>query len=148
MAIKPKQILDTAVGLGKSAVSAVVKPLRRGDGHETSGSPTTVGAAKPGAPGGHKSGTAKTGRSAASKSTAEAAKRGATGSGKAKTKTAPKAKGSATPKDAVETGKAAAEKDKTSTPRKRATGRRTTASEAAATSGEEVADAASRKSDE
>jgi hypothetical protein len=38
-------------------------------------------------------------------------------------------------------------KDKTSTPRKRATGRRTTASRAAASSGDEVADAASGKDD-
>ncbi len=153
MAIKPKQILDTAVDLGKSAVSVAEKRLRGGDEPTTSGSPTTVGAPKPGAPRGHKSATAATGRPTASKpakrrSTAEAAKRGATGSGNGqKAKTAPKAKTSATPKAAVEKGKAKPQKDKTSTPRKRASGRRATASRAAATSGKEVADAASGKSD-
>jgi hypothetical protein len=145
MAIKPKQILDTAVGLGKAAVSAAERRLR-GDDRRRSGAPSTVGAAKPGQPGGPKSATAKP---AKRRSTAAAARRGATGSrGGAKPKTAPKAKRPATPKAAVETGKAKPAADKTSTPRKRATGRRTTASQAAATSGKEVADAASGKDDQ
>ena len=49
MAFKPKQIIATAVGLGRRAVSLAKKP---------SGPPSTVGAAKPGAPRGPKSGTA------------------------------------------------------------------------------------------
>jgi hypothetical protein len=118
MAIKPKQILDTAVGVGKSAVSAAERRLRGGERETTSGSPATVGAAKPGKPRGPKSATASTTR------TAKPAKR----------KAAPKRK--AKPK---------AKKDKTSTPRTRPTGRRTTASRAAATSGKDVADAASGK---
>jgi hypothetical protein len=109
MAFKPKQILDTALGLGKAAVSEVERRLR-GRGSETaptSGAPTTVGAAEPGKPGAPKSGTAP----------------------------------------AAEPAETAAESDKTSTPRKRATGRRSTASRAAASSGEEVADAASGKNE-
>jgi hypothetical protein len=138
MAINPKQILDTAVGLGQSAVRRL-----RGDNSGQSGAPSTVGAARPGQAGGPKSATAKP---AKRRSTAAAARRGATGSGKGvRAKTAPKAKRPATPSAAVETGKAKPAADKTSTPRKRATGRRTTASEAAATSGKEVADAASGK---
>jgi hypothetical protein len=58
MAIKPKQILDTAVDVGKSAVGAAERRLRgrRSDG--PSGAPSTVGAAKPGAAGAPKSSTA------------------------------------------------------------------------------------------
>ncbi len=84
MAIKPKQIIDTAVDLGKSAVKRGVETAERlrGSGEKTappstpgtpaakttpstatrsratSGSPSTVGAAKPGKPGGPKSATA------------------------------------------------------------------------------------------
>jgi hypothetical protein len=66
MAIKPKQILDTAVGLGHEAVKSGVKladKLRkdekaaRAPARATSGSPTTVGAPKPGQHGGPKSAT-------------------------------------------------------------------------------------------
>ncbi len=58
MAIKAKQILDTAVGAGKSAVAAAGRRIRghRSDG--PSGAPSTVGAAKPGTAGGPKSSTA------------------------------------------------------------------------------------------
>jgi hypothetical protein len=120
MAITPKQILDTAVGVGKAAVSAAERRLRGGERETTSGPPSTVGAAKPGEPGGPKSPTASM------TSPSKPAKR------------KPAAKKKAKPK---------AQKDKTSTPRTRATGRRTTASRAAASSGPEVADAASGKDD-
>jgi hypothetical protein len=58
MAIKPKQILDTAVDVGKSAVGAAERRIRgrRSDG--PSGAPSTVGAAKPGTAGAPKSSTA------------------------------------------------------------------------------------------
>jgi hypothetical protein len=58
MAIKPRQIIGTAVDVGKTAVGAAERRLRgrRSDG--PSGAPSTVGAAKPGAAGGPKSGTA------------------------------------------------------------------------------------------
>jgi hypothetical protein len=113
MAITPKQILDTAVGAGKAALSAAGRRLRSHESETTSGSPSTVGAAKPGKPRGPKSATASTTRAAK-----PAKRRPAAAKPKAKT-------------------------DTTSTPRKRATGRRTTASRAAASSGKEVADAAS-----
>jgi hypothetical protein len=116
MANRAKQILDTAVDVGKAAVSAAERRLR-GSGETTSGEPSTVGAPKPGKPRGPKSATAST------TSPRKPAKRGAP---------AKKAKPKAT-------------KDKTSTPRKRATGRRSTASRAAAESGEDVSDAASGK---
>ena len=60
---------------------------------------------------------------------------------------APRAPKSATTSNPRKTGKRkpAAKKSKTSTPRKRATGRRTSASQAAATSGTEVKDAAAGK---
>jgi hypothetical protein len=131
MASRAKQILDTAVDLGKSAVSAAEKRLR-GDEKETdrapktpgeavakrapkpkkrakpSGSPASVGAAKPGKAGSPKSGTAST-RSATERPPAGRAK-------------APAAK----PK-------------KAKAPRKRPPSARTPASEAAASSGPEVA---------
>lgn len=157
MAIKPKQILDTAVDLGKAAVSAAERRLRS-DATETdrapstpgtpaaktvpktrsrakpSGSPSTVGAAKPGKPRAHKSATA--------------AKEGATGSGgNGKAKRAPKAKTAATPKAAVEKGKAKPRAPKSATPRKKPASARRKASEAAASSAKEVRDAASGKSD-
>jgi hypothetical protein len=152
MAINARQILDTALKLGKAAVSAAEKRLRERSTDtpaKTSGGPTTVGAAEPGKPGGPKSATAEhaterppAGRAKAPaakpakrRSTATAAKRGATGSGDGAAKRA------ATAKAAVDEGKA----DKTPTPRKRAAGRRTTAGGAAAASGEEVAGAASGK---
>jgi hypothetical protein len=139
MAIRPKQILDGAFHLGKAAVSAADRRLRGDRTTTTSGAPTTVGAAEAGGPGAPKSATAAT-------ETAAAASRGATGSGgDGEATTPPKPGTSATPRAAVEKGKAPAESDKTSTPRTRPTGRRTTASRAAASSGQEVADAASGK---
>jgi hypothetical protein len=47
MAIKPKEILDTALDAGKTAVSAAERRIRgrRSDG--PSGAPSTVGASKP-----------------------------------------------------------------------------------------------------
>jgi hypothetical protein len=159
MAIKPKQILDTAVNLGRAAVSAAERRLRGDDRTPPSTpgepavtrSPSSVGAAEPGKPGGPKSGTAakpRKAKPAKRRATAAAAKRGATGTaGDGTAKTPPKVEGSAGPQDAVEEGKAKAVGDKTSTPRKRATGRRSTASRAAASSGQEVADAASGKDD-
>jgi hypothetical protein len=83
MAIKPKQIIETAVGLGRVAITRVAGLAGRLRSDEThgapttpgtpaaeaspgtrrraapSGSPSTVGAPKPGEPGGHKSATAK-----------------------------------------------------------------------------------------
>lgn len=116
MVNRAKQILDTAVDVGKSAVSAAERRLR-GTSETTSDEPSTVGAAKPGKARGPKSATAST------TSPSKPAKRPAPAK-----KAKPKAK-----------------KDKTSTPRKRATGRRTTASRAAASSGKDVSDAASGK---
>ena len=58
MAIKPRQIIDTAVGVGKTAVGAAERRLRGRTSDGPSGAPSTVGAAKPGAAGGPKSGTA------------------------------------------------------------------------------------------
>jgi hypothetical protein len=58
MAIKPKQILDTAVDAGKTAVGAAERRLRGRKSDGPSGAPSTVGAAKPGAAGAPKSGTA------------------------------------------------------------------------------------------
>jgi hypothetical protein len=99
MAIKPKQIIETAVGLGRDAISRGAGLAERLRGSEThtapttpgtpaaeaspgsrrraapSGSPSTVGAPKPGDPGGHKSGTAKKGtRPPAGRTKAPAAK--------------------------------------------------------------------------
>jgi hypothetical protein len=132
MPINPKQILDSALGLGKTAVSAVEKRLRTSGrttdsapttpgtpAVKTSGGPTTVGAKKPGKPGGPKSATAAT--------------EGATERPPAGRAKAPAAK--------------PAKADKTATPRKRAAGRRTAASSAGEKSGEELNDAASRDDD-
>jgi hypothetical protein len=58
MAIKPKQILDTAVDAGKTAVGAAERRLRGRKSDGPSGAPSTVGAAKAGAAGAPKSGTA------------------------------------------------------------------------------------------
>ena len=60
MAIKPKEILDTALDAGKSAVGAAERRIRgrRSDG--PSGAPSTVGASKPGTARGPKSSTAST----------------------------------------------------------------------------------------
>jgi hypothetical protein len=58
MAIKPKQILDTAVDVGKSAVGAADRRIRGRKSDGPSGAPSTVGAAKPGTAGGPKSATA------------------------------------------------------------------------------------------
>jgi hypothetical protein len=58
MAIKPKEILETAVDVGKTAVGAAERRLRGRKSDGPSGAPSTVGAAKPGAAGGPKSATA------------------------------------------------------------------------------------------
>jgi hypothetical protein len=102
MAIKPKQILDTAVELGKAAAKAGVDRVR-GDKDEpasppvklrpkakptTSGAPASVGAAKPGAPAGPKSATAKTRKPAKAKAK-KPAKAKANKPAKAKAKPAP-----------------------------------------------------------
>jgi hypothetical protein len=57
MAITPKKIIGTAVDLGRGAVSALRKPQAQ-ERPRPSGSPSTVGAPKPGQPGGVKSATA------------------------------------------------------------------------------------------
>jgi len=82
MALKPKSIIETAVELGRGAVTRGAELVSRrlprdetdaapttpatpavrstpGRARRPSGSPSTVGAPKPGAPGGHKSATAK-----------------------------------------------------------------------------------------
>jgi hypothetical protein len=58
MAIKPKEILETAVDVGKTAVGAADRRLRGRKSDGPSGAPSTVGAAKPGAARGPKSATA------------------------------------------------------------------------------------------
>jgi hypothetical protein len=58
MAIKPKQILDTAVDVGKTAVGAAERRIRGRKSDGPSGAPSTVGAAKPGTARGPKSSTA------------------------------------------------------------------------------------------
>ena len=58
MAIKPKQIIDTAVGVGKTAVGAAERRLRGRKSDGPSGAPSTVGAAKPGTARAPKSATA------------------------------------------------------------------------------------------
>jgi hypothetical protein len=58
MAIKPKEILETAVDVGKSAVGAAERRLRGRKSDGPSGAPSTVGAAKPGTARGPKSATA------------------------------------------------------------------------------------------
>ena len=58
MAIKPKEILETAVDVGKTAVGAAARRLRGRKSDGPSGAPSTVGAAKPGAVRGPKSATA------------------------------------------------------------------------------------------
>ena len=58
MAIKPKEILETAVDVGKSAVGAAERRLRGRKSDGPSGAPSTVGAAKPGASRAPKSATA------------------------------------------------------------------------------------------
>jgi hypothetical protein len=60
MAINPKQILETVVDVGKTAVGAAGRRLRGRKSDGPSGAPSTVGAPKPGAAGGPKSGTAST----------------------------------------------------------------------------------------
>jgi hypothetical protein len=58
MAIKPKQILDTALDVGKTAVGAAERRIRGRTSDGPSGAPSTVGASKPGTAGGPKSATA------------------------------------------------------------------------------------------
>lgn len=116
MAIKAKQIIDTAVDVGKTAVEAAERRIRGRKSDEPSGAPSTVGAAAPGAAGSPKSATAST---RAQKATAP------TRAKKAKPKAKAKAKAKAKPAKAK------------ATPAKRSTARR-----AAASSGKEVSDAA------
>jgi hypothetical protein len=81
MAIKPKQILDTAVDVGKSAVGAAERRIRGRRSVGPSGAPSTVGAAKPGTAGGPKSSTApKRKPKARAKAKAKPAKKRATAS--------------------------------------------------------------------
>jgi hypothetical protein len=77
MAIKPKQILDTAVDVGKSAVGAAERRIRGRKSDGPSGAPSTVGAAKPGTAGGPKSSTAPK-RKPKAKAKAKPAKKRAT----------------------------------------------------------------------
>ncbi len=58
MAIRPKQILDTAVGVGRTVVEAAERRLRGRKSDGPSGAPSTVGAATPGAAGAPKSASA------------------------------------------------------------------------------------------
>jgi hypothetical protein len=118
MAIKPKQILDTAVDVGKTAVEAAERRIRGRKTDDTpSGAPSTVGAASPGNAGGPKSATAsKRAQSATASTRAKKAKPKA----KAKAKPAKKAKAKATPS------------------------KRSTARRAAASSGKEVSEAAKK----
>ena len=64
MALKPKSIIETAVELGRGAVTRGTELVSRRrnaarrSAHRPSGSPSTVGAPKPGTPRGHKSATA------------------------------------------------------------------------------------------
>jgi hypothetical protein len=55
MAITPKQIIGAAADLGRGAVNLLRRPPSR---DAPSGAPSTVGAPKPGEPGGVKSATA------------------------------------------------------------------------------------------
>jgi hypothetical protein len=118
MAITAKQIIGTAVDLGRGAVSLVGKlrsdetsappttpaqPAARG----TSGPPSTVGAPMPGEPGGVKSATApKASKPPASKAKAPAAKPSAATKSAAKTKARPKAKPQKAPAKPGPTSKA------------------------------------------
>jgi hypothetical protein len=121
MAIKAKQIIDTAVDVGKSAVSVAERRIRGRKSDTPSGGPSTVGAAEPGNAGGPKSATAS---KRAQKATASTRAKKAKPKAKAKTKPA-KAKARTKPAKAK------------ATPSKRSTARR-----AAASSGKEVSDAA------
>ena len=117
MASKAKQIIDTAVDVGKTAVGAAERRIRGRKSSTPSGAPSTVGASEPGDAGGPKSATAsKRAQSATASTRAKKAKPKA--KAKAKAKPAKKAK---------------------ATPSKRSTARR-----AAASSGNEVSDAAKR----
>ena len=58
MAIKPKQILDTALDVGKTVVGAAERRIRGRTSDGPSGAPSTVGASKPGTAGGPNSSTA------------------------------------------------------------------------------------------
>ena len=60
MAIKPKQILDTALDVGKTAVDAAERRIRGRKSDGPSGAPSTVGASEPGTARGPKSSTAST----------------------------------------------------------------------------------------
>ena len=102
MAIKPKEILDTALDAGKSAVGAAERRIRgrRSDG--PSGAPSTVGAAKPGSARGPKSSTAST---RAQKATATTRAKKAKPKAKAKAKAKPAKKSSTATRAAASSGK-------------------------------------------
>src|SRR5215216_5887168 len=131
MALKPKSIIETAVELGRDAVTRgteLASRLRKderdaapktpatpaarstpGTARRPSGSPSDVGAPKPGEPGGHKSATARKATKAPaakpSRSTKAAAAAKSTG---AKTSSAAKSTGTKTSSAAsTEPGKAA-----------------------------------------
>lgn len=79
MAIKAKQIIDTAVDVGKTAVEAAERRIRGRKSDKPSGGPSTVGAAAPGAAGSPKSATASTrAKKAKPKAKAKPAKKAAT----------------------------------------------------------------------
>ena len=78
MAIKPKEILETAVDVGKTAVGAAERRLRGRKSDGPSGAPSTVGASKPGAARGPKSATAPKKAKAKAKPKRKPAKKRAT----------------------------------------------------------------------
>jgi hypothetical protein len=80
MAIKPKQILDTALDVGKSAVDMAERRIRGRKSDGPSGAPSTVGAAKPGTAGGPKSSTTKKAKPRAKAKPRKPAKKRATAS--------------------------------------------------------------------
>jgi hypothetical protein len=104
MAIKAKQIIDTAVDVGKTAVEAAERRIRGRKSDSTpSGAPSTVGAAKPGKAGSPKSATASTRATKPRKAKPKA---------KAKAKPAAKKKAKATPSQRSTARRAAASSGK------------------------------------
>jgi hypothetical protein len=100
-----KDILERAVGVGKTAVTRgrEVAERRLRGGKDTSGSPSTVGAAKPGEAGGPKSATASTRAQSATASTR--AKKAKPKKAKAKAKAKPAKKRSTATRAAGKSGK-------------------------------------------
>jgi hypothetical protein len=80
MAIKPKQIIDTAVDVGRTAVEVAERRLRGRKSDGPSGAPSTVGASKPGAAGAPKSATTKKAKPKAKAKPRKPAKKRATAS--------------------------------------------------------------------